>query len=95
MNAKEAREIMGKRTDELISTKGFEVWLAQGYLEALEGEEVKALVEALEAEKLASLECVSGYDSCDSMFGLLCDNHSRIKRIDNALAQYREAVKND
>lgn len=52
MNAKEAREILKRLKPELvhkfIDSPSHEIGFMRGYLEALEGPEVKALVEALE-----------------------------------------------
>lgn len=92
MNAKEAREIIENHknhTQRIRSVKYFpecfnpKCMEAKGYLEALEGPEVKVLVEALE-------------DSIDALCGEFCSSqseHQGHKKQDKALAQYREAIK--
>jgi len=86
MNEKEAREIIN--ADIIPCGNTLEAYYsgAKGYLEAIE--KAKVLIEALEAERLASAECVSGYDGCDSTLGIKCENHARIERIEKAIAKW-------
>lgn len=86
MNAKEARELL-KET----GGPGYDVSEiraeAKGYLAALEGEEVKALVEALDAEMTHSKRF--GLCNCPELRA--CEK--LFKKSKQALSKYREAVK--
>lgn len=83
MNAKEAKEIISKIVSKIKKDPGIKAYsrgeaiviaCATGYLAALEGPEVSALVKALEAIKNReqySCDCVGGDDgecSCDFSF---------------------------
>jgi hypothetical protein len=80
MNAKEAREKISKgeewANDNAINLSYH--WEAKGYLAALEGPEVEALVEALENYHTPDDPNHSKTDNCDTC---------------NALAAFRKAVK--
>jgi hypothetical protein len=89
MNAKESKEIIKKPIAMLEDNLDYHLRLkAEGYLAALEGPEVKALVEALEEvargrvldNHIDPLECEVSCN-CDELISK------------EALAQYREAVK--
>lgn len=78
MNAKEAKEILQEPITSAKALERMGHWAARGYLEALEGPEVKALVDALEmAQEYIAFKG-----------GINISNN-----LNETLAQYREAVK--
>lgn len=91
MNAKDAKGIIsfndGRKIFSLARRHGALTWIrhfqAKGYLEALEGPEVRALVEALNA----LISCVEN----DPDVRILCPEHLDQGR--KALAKYREEIK--
>lgn len=93
MNAKEAKEIVlyhDNKSKGIIcsipaSSLG-DYYEAKGYLEALEGEEVKVMVEVLEKIEEVECECYSSDCCCVCLL-----NAQEIAK--EALAKYHKAVK--
>lgn len=84
-SAKEAREILYRENFDPD-----ERTFASGYLAALQGPEVKALVEALEKLKLQHFGRVQG---TIHILGMTEQEVISVEDADKALAQYLEAVK--